>query len=67
MEDPDGDLKKSFEKILKDSRLPKNIPWINNIPQLKEWTQNNPAYIFNGSALHNKKELTQPYPFEFQK
>ena len=57
MEDPDGDLKKSFEKLLKDSRLPKNIPWINNIPQLKEWTQNNPAYIFNGSALHNKKEL----------
>ena len=43
MEDPDGDLKKSFEKLLKDSRLPKNIPWINNIPQLKEWIQNNPA------------------------
>ena len=57
MEDPHGDLEKSFEKILKDSRLPKNIPWINNIPQLKEWIQNNPTYIFNGSALHNKKKL----------
>ena len=57
MEDPHGDLEKSFEKLLKDSRLPKNIPWINNIPQLKEWMQNNPTYIFNGSALHNKKAL----------
>ena len=57
MEDPNGNLKKSFEKLLKDSRLPKNISWINNIPQLKEWTQNNPAYVLNGSALHNKKEL----------
>jgi 1L-myo-inositol 1-phosphate cytidylyltransferase / CDP-L-myo-inositol myo-inositolphosphotransferase len=57
MEDPHGDLEKSFEKFLKDSRLPKNILWINNIPQLKEWIHNNPAYIFNGSALHNKKEL----------
>jgi 1L-myo-inositol 1-phosphate cytidylyltransferase / CDP-L-myo-inositol myo-inositolphosphotransferase len=57
MEDPHGDLEKSFVKLLKDSRLPKNIPWINNIPQLKEWIKNNPAYIFNGSALHNKKEL----------
>jgi 1L-myo-inositol 1-phosphate cytidylyltransferase / CDP-L-myo-inositol myo-inositolphosphotransferase len=57
MEDPHGDIEKSFEKLLKDSRLPKNILWINNIPQLKEWVQYNPAYIFNGSALHNKKEL----------
>jgi 1L-myo-inositol 1-phosphate cytidylyltransferase / CDP-L-myo-inositol myo-inositolphosphotransferase len=57
MEDPHGDIEKSFEKLLKDSRLPKNIPWINNIPQLKEWIQNNPTYIFNGSALHNKKAL----------
>jgi hypothetical protein len=57
MEDSHGDLEKSFEKILKDSRLPKNIPWINNIPQLKEWVQNNPTYIFNGSALQKKKEL----------
>ena len=57
MEDPHGDLEKSFEKLLKDLRLPKNIPWINNIPHLKEWAQNNTAYIFNGSALHNKKKL----------
>jgi phosphatidylglycerophosphate synthase len=57
MEDPHGDLEKSFVKFLKDLRLPKNILWINNIPQLKEWIQNNPTYIFNGSALHNKKEL----------
>jgi 1L-myo-inositol 1-phosphate cytidylyltransferase / CDP-L-myo-inositol myo-inositolphosphotransferase len=57
MEDPHGDFEKSFEYLLKDSRLPKNIPWINNIPQLKEWIQTNPTYIFNGSALHNKKEL----------
>ena len=57
MEDPHGDIENSFEKLLKDPRLPKNIPWINNIPQLKEWVQNNPTYIFNGSALHNKKEL----------
>ncbi len=57
MEDPHGDIEKSFEKLLRDSRLPKNIPWINNIPQLKEWIQKNPAYIFNGSALHNKKEI----------
>jgi len=57
MEDPHGGLEKSFEKLLKDSRLPKNITWTNNIPQLKEWTQNNPTYIFNGSALHDKKKL----------
>jgi len=57
MDDPHGDLEKSFEELLKDSRLPKNIPWINDIPQLKEWIKNNPTYIFNGSALHNKKEL----------
>lgn len=57
IEDPKGDLEKSFETILKDSRLPKNIPWINSIPQLKEWIQKNPTYIINGSALHNKKEL----------
>ncbi|MBC8284999.1 MAG: CDP-alcohol phosphatidyltransferase family protein [Nitrospinae bacterium] len=57
MEDPHGYLEKSFDKLLKDSRLPKNIPWINNIPKLKEWIQNNPTYIFNGSALHDKKEL----------
>jgi phosphatidylglycerophosphate synthase len=57
MEDPHGDLEKSFVKFLKDLRLPKNILWINNIPQLKKWIQNNPTYIFNGSALHNKKEL----------
>ncbi len=57
MEDPHGDIEKSFNKLLRDSRLPKNIPWINNIPQLKEWIKKNPAYIFNGSALHNKKEI----------
>jgi phosphatidylglycerophosphate synthase len=57
MDDPHGDLEKSFEKLLKDSRLPKNIPWINNVQQLKEWVQDNPTYIFNGSALHNKKAL----------
>ena len=57
MEDPNGEIEKSFEKLLKDSRLPKNIPWLKNISQLKEWIPNNPTYIFNGSALHNKKEL----------
>ncbi|HIJ49805.1 MAG TPA: CDP-alcohol phosphatidyltransferase family protein [Nitrospinae bacterium] len=57
IEDSHGDIEKSFEKLLKDSRLPKDILWIKNIPQLKEWMQNNPTYIFNGSALHNRKEL----------
>ena len=57
MEDSNGEIEKSFEKLLKDSRLPKNIPWLKNISQLKEWIPNNPTYIFNGSALHNKKEL----------
>ena len=57
MEDQNGEIEKSFENLLKDSRLPKNIPWLKNISQLKEWILNNPTYIFNGSALHNKKEL----------
>jgi 1L-myo-inositol 1-phosphate cytidylyltransferase / CDP-L-myo-inositol myo-inositolphosphotransferase len=57
MEDPNGEIEKSFEKLLKDSRLPKNITWLKNISQLKEWVPNNRTYIFNGSALHNKKEL----------
>jgi phosphatidylglycerophosphate synthase len=57
MEDPHGDLEKSFAKILKDSRLPQNILWINNVTQLNEWTQKNRGYIFNGSVLHDKKHL----------
>ncbi len=59
MEDPEGDLEKSFDKILKDSRISKNIVWMSNITQLKEWIKNNPnqVYIFNGSVLHEKKKL----------
>jgi len=61
MEDPNGDLQKSFEKILQDRRLAQDIIWIGNIMQLKKWIQNNPnpVYIFNGSALHDTKKLYQ--------
>jgi len=61
MEDPNGDLQKSFEKILQDRRLSQDIIWIGNIMQLKEWIQNNPnpVYIFNGSVLHDTKKLYQ--------
>ena len=61
MEDPNGDLQKSFEKILQDRRLAQDIIWIGNIMQLKEWIQNNPnpVYIFNGSVLHDTKKLYQ--------
>lgn len=59
MEDPQCDLQKSFEKLLKDPRLSQDIIWIGNINQLKEWIQNNPVYIFNGSVLHDKKKLYQ--------
>ena len=61
MEDPKGDLKNSFDTILKDSRIHQEIVWISNIQQLKEWIQTNPhpVYIFNGSALHDKKSLNE--------
>ena len=61
MEDPNGDLQKSFEKILQDRRLAQDIIWIGNIMQLKKWIQNNPnpVYIFNGSVLHDTKKLYQ--------
>jgi phosphatidylglycerophosphate synthase len=61
MEDPKGDLKNSFDTILKDSRIRQEIVWISNIQQLKEWVQTNPhpVYIFNGSALHDKKILNE--------
>ncbi len=61
MEDPNGNFKKSFEKILQDPRLSQDIIWIGNIIQLKEWIQNNPnsIYILNGSSLHDKKKLHQ--------
>ncbi len=57
MEDPQGDLEKLFDPLLKDPRNSQNIVWISNISQLKEWVGNNPVYIFNGSALHDKKIL----------
>jgi len=58
-EDPNDDLKKSFDILLKDSRLLKKIVWIPNILAFKEWIQNNTSsvYIFNGSFLYDKKEL----------
>lgn len=61
MEDPQGNFEKSFDTFLKDSRIPKNIVWIGNIPQLTEWVQNtsDPVYIFNGSVLHDKKKLNR--------
>ena len=59
MEDPDGELKKSFSKILDDSRISLELVWIGNIDQLKKWIQNNPdpIYIFKGSVLYDKKTL----------
>lgn len=61
MEDPNGDFKQSFEKTLQDSRLQQAVTWIGKISQLKEWIQNNsnPVFIFNGSILHDKKQLHQ--------
>ena len=49
-EESNDDLKKSFDKILMDTRLSKKIVWIPNILKFKEWVQNNPhpIYIFNG-------------------
>ena len=59
MEDPRGDLKNSFKKILKDRRLSQDIIWLGSFDQLKNWIQNSPdsVYILNGSILHEKKEL----------
>ncbi|MBT5376890.1 MAG: hypothetical protein HOL15_08765, partial [Nitrospinaceae bacterium] len=59
MEDPDGEFKKSFNKILDDSRISQELVWIGDIEQLKKWIQNNPnpVYIFNGSVLYDKKTL----------
>ena len=61
MEDPSGDLKKLFSTILVDSRISHEITWISNIAQLKEWieTKSNQVYIFDGSALHDKKYLNK--------
>jgi phosphatidylglycerophosphate synthase len=68
MEDPNGNLEKSFETILNDWRISQNIVWISNILQLKEWIQNdpNPVYIFNGSVLHDKKQLNELINFPLQ-
>lgn len=61
MEDPGGDLQDSFKEILKDRRLSQDIIWLGDLNQLKKWIQDNsdPVYIFNGSVLHDKKELYQ--------
>jgi len=59
MEDPQGDMQKSFAKLLQDPRLTQDIIWIGNINQLKEWIHDNPVYIFNGCVLHDKKKLYQ--------
>ena len=61
VEDPSGDLQNSFKEILKDRRLSQDIIWLGDINQLIKWIQNNPdpIYIFNGSVLHDKKELYQ--------
>ncbi len=61
IEDPEGDLEGLFSTILNDSRISKNIVWLGNILQLKKWIQSNPnqVYIFNGSALHDKRKLNE--------
>jgi hypothetical protein len=59
MEDPNGDLEELFCGILKDPRISKNIIWIGNTLQLKNWILNNPnqVYIFNGSFLYEKSNV----------
>ena len=61
LEGSQGDSEKSFEPILKDTRLSKNITWIRNIAQFKQWAISNrkQVYILNGLALHDKKKLSQ--------
>jgi 1L-myo-inositol 1-phosphate cytidylyltransferase / CDP-L-myo-inositol myo-inositolphosphotransferase len=61
MDDPENDLERLFKTILKDSRISANVVWIGNNLHLKEWILNNPnqVYIFNGSALHDKKLLNE--------
>ncbi len=52
-----GETEKLTLAIEKDSRITAKIHWMTKPGQLKEMLQNHRALFFNGSALHDRKEV----------
>jgi len=59
MNAPEEEVEKLQLPIVEDSRINSKIRWVSKLEQLKETFQNRKGRIlfFNGSALHDKKEV----------